>query len=252
MDGYGVRPLFDNEALSRLQAVAPDGLPVLEWAPGRLPDKSLIRMPRLVVFQNSTAVGRIETPRPTVFDGDWIADPSWLVDVLVDDTRFPVREPVIGLLADQADHSMQGYGVRPSCGGITYTSDATAGLPGTLGELPLARPKIRVPDGLEIFQSILESKSLSAEVSDKGRYTRACLELWGGLTALVADLADKSVLALLNGFKSTSPSEIEPGCFCNRRRYLMFKNVCELTEKKPPIRGAGWIALLHSESYRVA
>lgn len=73
------------------------------------------------------------------------------------------------------------------------------------------RPRLRIPDAMQIFGRLLEPDGLRLVVSQAGRYSSGALELWGGLPEIASDLRDQSRLAFLEAYRKRIRSRWTPG-----------------------------------------
>jgi hypothetical protein len=158
---------------------------------------------------------------------------SWQVDVIAARFQPPMRSAisetlVSGELWDQ-------IGVRASSLGITYFSASMGFVPAEARlDQALARPRLRCPEAKEIFSKLLSADGLRLEESAAGRYTRATLEVWGGLDELARDFANPGTASMLEGYRSKEPDAA--GIYLDNleRRYLSFEDIKRLSGMDTP------------------
>ena len=163
----------------------------------------------------------LNTPIPRAIRTNPEGALHWVVDVAVDGGTPPPR----GMLASALRASDTGNEptLRCSSAGITYSAQSPIQIGAGL-QHNIIRPVFRVPNAHTVFTRLLNSAGCDAELSDKGRYTRAALTLWGGLDALHSDLSDKRRLKILLSFLQGIESNSARGLFLKdaQRRYLSF------------------------------
>jgi hypothetical protein len=104
---------------------------------------------------------------------------------------------------------------------------------GSSVEQALARPRLRVPDGREVFDALLARVGLRCEDSAAGRYTQATIDLWGGLQPLADDLRRPSTRDLLRAYFSKEPSDDSGILLTSRgRRFLSFDQASRVSGTK--------------------
>lgn len=111
------------------------------------------------------------------------------------------------------------------CGrdGISYFSHSMGFIPaGATREQMINRPRLRFPSVRSVFDRLFSHAGYHANESPAGRFRRLSTSLWGSLSELAADLERPEVLALLRGWSSTEPSDVEPGVLGGRHRFLSF------------------------------
>ncbi len=81
---------------------------------------------------------------------------------------------------------------------------------------------MRFPPARDVFTALLTGAGVTLEESDKGRYTRRMIELWGGFAALATDLTAGPAASLLSGWR---PAGDESGRVYQDRKYLALADV---------------------------
>jgi hypothetical protein len=197
--------------------------------PFRLYDSEHILRQRYEPFAGFEMAGTLDTPKPSgmspVSPVDFMSplDFTWCVDALIDSVQLPPRSclsPLVAVFGVADDAS-----VRASSDGISYFSREPFFIPaGASLEQMMYRPRLRLPDPTELFQSLLSASKLRGVVSQAGRFSRGALDLWGGLAPIANDLADHRRNALFEAYRKDTPSGKDPGVYLDvpRRRYLSF------------------------------
>ena len=121
------------------------------------------------------------------------------------------------------------WSVRCALDGVSYHSHSMGfvltGLP--LRQM-LARPHLRLPPAMDVFTALLGSHGTLRNPRQVAIETRT-LQLWGGLEALVDDLSNTALSAMLRGWLSDVPSGVDPGIYCDPRRFLAFDDTLALS-----------------------
>jgi hypothetical protein len=225
------RAAFESQA-GRLWALAPtEGLGSrVEWVdpskvqmpkPMRLYDPDQVLRQRWEPFVGPELAGAVDTPKPSAISEINPMEFMWHVDVAIDHVRLPPRSCLNQLMAVLGETERES--VRASSDGISYFSREPFFIEAGLSvEQMMYRPRLRLPDATEIFKKLLEAGGLRGVVSQAGRYTQGVLDLWGGLAAFASDLRDSRRLALLEAYRKTSRSGVDPGVYLDgfRRRFL--------------------------------
>ncbi|MEY9934169.1 hypothetical protein ABH926_008833 [Catenulispora sp. GP43] len=161
----------------------------------------------------------------------------WRVDVERLGHILPARWAVQDTLKAAGSEVLIPGAVRSSTAGISVDSHGKiARFNGSPLSQILTRTRLHFPDAAEIFRILLDRCGANMEESDKGRYTRHILDMWGGLLALAADLhADSATRCLLNHWISNDRSY---GRIHHDRKYLRMSDIDKLTGMDKPTRRA--------------
>ncbi|MEZ0107894.1 hypothetical protein ABH920_001886 [Catenulispora sp. EB89] len=161
----------------------------------------------------------------------------WRVDVERIGHILPARWKVQDSLKAAGSDVLMPGAVRSSTAGISVDSHGKiARFNGSPLSQILTRTRLHFPDAAEIFRTLLDRCGASMEESDKGRYTRRILDMWGGLPALAADLhVDSAARGLLNHWISNDQSY---GRIHHDRKYLRMSDIKMLTGMDQPTRRA--------------
>lgn len=203
--------------------------------PLRLYDTEQVVRQSFEPFLGQEMAGALATPKPTGITDVRARNFTWHVDVAIDGAQFPPRACLNHLMAvlTETERSC----IRASSDGASYFSLEPFFIPaGATVEQALYRPRLRLAHGTEIFQELLRAAGLRGVISQAGRFSQGCIDLWGGLDVLAADLADPARLALLEAYRAKSGSGIDPGVYLQgmRRRFLSFWDVRRATGLRPP------------------
>ncbi|WP_406129039.1 hypothetical protein OHQ89_46320 [Streptomyces canus] len=174
-------------------------------------------------FLGSEQARNVEIPLPGEAMGVEPESCRWQVDVLDPGTVLPAR----WALRDVIIADGTSWGVRSSTSGISVDSHGRMfTLAGTSLTQRLVQVRVRFPTAREVFTTLLAGAGVTLEESDKGRYTRRMIELWGDFTTLAADLAAGPAADLLSGWIDASK---KPGRVYQERKYLTLANVSAMT-----------------------
>jgi hypothetical protein len=176
-------------------------------------------------FLGTDQARNVEIPLPVEARGVAGNSCRWQVDI--EDPRhiLPARWALRTALA--ADENST-YGMRSSTIGISIDSHARMF---TFPSMPLsqrlAQVRLRFPTPEQTFSALLAGSGLTLEESDKGRYTRRMIELWGSFNALADDLKAGPCATLLSTW--ISPTGGLPGRLYQGRRYLTLADTATIT-----------------------
>ncbi|MEU1301582.1 hypothetical protein [Streptomyces shenzhenensis] len=173
-------------------------------------------------FLGTDQARNVEIPHPSKAVGIQPDSCRWQVDIMDPRTVLPAR----WALNDTVLVEGNAWGVRSSTSGISIDSHGRVfTLAGSSLAQLLVQVRLRFPVARQVFTTLLQGVGASLEESDKGRYTRRMIELWGDFDALAADLKEGPAFRLLSGWASAGK---EPGRVYQGRRYLTLADVCTL------------------------
>jgi len=152
----------------------------------------------------------------------------WRVDVERPGHILPARWALHESLRAADSEVLAPGAARSSTAGISVDSHGKifqlAGSP--LSQM-LTHTRLHFPDAAEVFATLLDRCGATMEESDKGRYTRRILEIWGGLPALAEDLKpDSPSRIVLNHWVSNNK---DYGRIHHDRKYLRMSDIKQLT-----------------------
>ncbi|MEJ8658841.1 hypothetical protein [Streptomyces sp. MS1.AVA.4] len=174
-------------------------------------------------FLGTDQARNVEIPLPSKAVGVGPDSCRWQVDVQDPRNVLPAR----WALRDVITADGPSYGARSSTSGISFDSHGRLfTLAGASLSQRLVQVRLRFPTAREVFTTLLERAGVTLEESDKGRYTRRMIELWGDFTALAADLKAGPAADLLSAWISSSKQQ---GRVYQGRKYLTLADVCVLT-----------------------
>ena len=175
-------------------------------------------------FLGTDQARNIEIPLPSEAVGSAPDSCRWQVDVLEPRTVLPARWALREVVtADPASS----WGVRSSTNGISIDSHGRIfTLAGTSLAQRLVQVRLRFPTVREVFTTLLAPAGVTLEESDKGRYTRRMIELWGDFATPAADLTAGTAADLLSAWICTAE---QPGRVYQGRKYLTLADVHALT-----------------------
>lgn len=153
---------------------------------------------------------------------------QWWTEVQQPNTPLPARSQLNG----QVIASDVAWGPTARCGRnqVSYPSHSMGLVESGSSLAQMAvRPRLRFPDAATVFRTLFESQGWECQESSAGRYRRLTMEMWGGLDALAADLADPARFAVLRAWlaKDDKKGKIPrpPGIQRQDRRYLSLEDV---------------------------
>ena len=150
-------------------------------------------------FLGAELARNLEIPLPSEAKGHRPESCRWQVDVEVTDNVLPARWSLHPTLT-VGSGSLR-WAVRSSKSGVSVDSHGRGFMfEGSNLSQMLVQVRLRAPGATEIFTTLLAKAGVTLEESDKGRYTRRMVELWGGLPALADDLRDGPARSLLTSW----------------------------------------------------
>ncbi|MBR7828692.1 hypothetical protein KDK95_20455 [Actinospica sp. MGRD01-02] len=174
-----------NRSSPTLRVCAPADVPTeRKWL---LADSTHIGVEHYEPFAGDTMVRALDLLKPSEARGVSATAFSWQVDVAAPGHQVPARWALHELLS-AGDMLMPGA-VRAGVEGLSVNSHGKIlQIDGVVPHQALVRTRLRLPGPFEIFSKLADQSGAQLRDSDKGRYTRRMLELWGGLSALAEDL----------------------------------------------------------------
>ncbi|MER6353695.1 hypothetical protein ABT186_18105 [Streptomyces sp. NPDC001634] len=204
-----------------VRVCAPSDLPVRRRL--HLLDKAHVGDTLHEPFLGTDQARKVEIPLPSEAVGVQPDSCRWQVDVLDPKAVLPAR----WALNDVITADGTSWGVRSSTSGISIDSHGRIfTVTGTSLAQLLVQVRLRVPTARQVFSTLLAGAGVTLEESDKGRYTRRMIELWGDFAALAADLKEGPAANLLSGWISAGK---EPGRVYQDRKYLTLADVRMMT-----------------------
>ncbi|MEU3441758.1 hypothetical protein ABZ755_15290 [Streptomyces griseoincarnatus] len=204
-----------------VQVCAPADLPVRRRL--HLLDKAHVGDTLHEPFLGTDQARNVEIPLPSEAAGTQPDSCRWQVDVLDPKAVLPAR----WALNDVITADGTSWGVRSSTSGISIDSHGRIfTVTGTSLAQLLVQVRLRLPTARQVFSTLLARAGVTLEESDKGRYTRRMIELWGDFAALAADLKEGPAANLLSGWISAGKM---PGRVYQDRKYLTLTDVRTIT-----------------------
>jgi hypothetical protein len=152
-------------------------------------------------FLGAELARNVEIPLPSEATGLRAESCRWQVDIETVDNVLPARWALHTALT--VGDELSRWAARSSTSGISVDSHGRglvfSGSP--LSEM-LVQVRLRFPGAAEIFTTLLSEAGVTLEESDKGRYTRRMIELWGDISALADDLRTGPAWSLLSSWVS--------------------------------------------------
>ena len=220
---------LDNPTSPTLRVCAPADVPSgRKWL---LADSTHIGVEHYDPFAGDTMVRALDLAGPSEARGVKATACSWQVDVAVPGHQVPARWALQELLS-AGDMVMPGA-VRSGVEGLSVNSHGKIlQIDGVAPHQALVRTRLRLPGAFEIFSKLAEHSGAHLRDSDKGRYTRRMLELWGGLPALAEDLrSDGPVRKILKEWISANQAH---GRIQHERKYLRLRDLVRILDYGKP------------------
>lgn len=185
---------------------------------------------RFAPFHDDVQGDQIETPMPSRVRPKAGKNFSWFVDVAIEGYKSPMRGVMRDLLAANPQR-IDRHTIRPSSIGTSYWTEGLLRLAGQPLARSVNRPRLRTPGPSEILEALLRRDGMTFAPSDKGNFSRAAIEIWGGLESFVTDLQEPTKLAFLEAFRKRTNSGVDPGVYlaASRRRYLQYADATTVT-----------------------
>lgn len=178
-------------------------------------------------FLGAESAANLEIPIPSQAVGIRPDACRWQVDVLVPDHVLPARW-CLNSTVTAADDPAQ-WAVRSSASGVSVDSHGRLFVfGGSSLSQTLVEVRLRLPPASEIFGTLLAGAGASLHESDKGRYTRRSIELWGDLPTLAHDLRTPATSALLASWAANTING-DDGRIHHKRKYLRLENIAQIS-----------------------
>jgi hypothetical protein len=169
----------------------------------------------------------VEIPLPAKAVGITPISCRWQVDVLAFDHVLPARR-CLGAITNTGGEGNR-WAIRSSTAGISLDSHGRMYVAaGTTLSQMLVQVRTRTPPAREIFAALLKGVDGVIEESDKGRYTRRMIELWGDLKSLAMDVRTPATRNLLTAWASNA-ADVGYGHVHQERRFLRLFDVMKLS-----------------------
>ena len=178
-------------------------------------------------FLGAESAATLEIPVPSLAVGIRPDACRWQVDVLVPDHVLPARWCLNSTLTATDDPAQ--WAVRSSASGTSVDSHGRLFVLGgsSLSQM-LVECRLRLPPASEIFSTLLAGAGASLHESDKGRYTRRSIELWGDLPTLAEDLRTPATSTLLMSWAANTVNG-HGGQIHHKRKYLRLGDVTQIS-----------------------
>ena len=178
-------------------------------------------------FLDAELARTIEIPLPSEARGLRPESFRWQVDLEVPDNILPARWILNPILAVKNEQS--GWAIRSSKSGTSIDSHGRGFFFGgsSLSQM-LVQVRPRFPDATEIFSTLLAASGATIEESDKGRYSRRMVEMWGSFSRLAEDMRTGPIRKLLSSWCSETVVG-DHGRIHQSRKYLRLSDVSGVT-----------------------
>lgn len=199
--------------------------------PRRLLDRERQGEMRFEPFKGDDMAGLLNTPQPSLGRAEDPDAVDWQVEATIDDTPLPTRHSIAPLLTRG---EVFGDNVRSSREGTCYVSHSRGYVPaGMRLDQRLARPRLRMPPPIEVFNALLAAAGMRSEISTAGAFTSGAMEVLGGFPALVSAFSQPTSRALLEAYrtptKRRTSANKDPGhgvyLASYERRYLSMADI---------------------------
>jgi hypothetical protein len=187
-----------------------------------------VAKPMALQFVDGDLPGWFETPKPRKFRKIEPAEFRWIVEISIKGHAVP-RHPALGAHVIR-DSRLGSVGVRAGRNGIAYYCPNMMVIYGLDVDTLLVKPKVSLPNALDIFQCVAAPAGYRCAPSQKGVFTQETTRKFGGLSALAEFLRNARRRALLDKFLDTkrpAEGEHDEGVLLasDRRRYLDFASI---------------------------
>lgn len=196
-----------------------------------LADSTHIGVEHYEPFAGDTMVRALDLLKPSEARGVSATACSWQVDVAAPGHHVTARW-VLHEILSAGDMLMPGA-VRSGVEGLSVNSHSKIlQIDGVVPHQALVRTRLRLPGAFEIFSKLAEHSGAQLRDSDKGRYTRRMLELWGGLPALAEDLrSDGPVRKIIKEWISVNQAH---GRIHHERKFLRLTDLVRILDYGKP------------------
>ena len=191
-------------------------------------------------FVDKELPGWFETPKPRNFRKIDPAEFRWITEISIQGHAVP-RHPALGAQIIR-DSRLGTLGVRAGRNGIAYYCPNMTVFYGLDVDTLLIKPKVILPEALDIFQAVAAGAGYSCAPSQKGVFTQETAHKFGGLSALAEFLRNPSRRALLDKFhgsKKPAEGEHDEGVLLasDRRCYLDFASIQKVVGTNEDVQG---------------
>ncbi|WP_143832930.1 MULTISPECIES: hypothetical protein [Nocardiopsis] len=172
-----------------------------------------------VVFVDNKTVSPFPTPKPKNFSEIKLPDHYWLTSLQIEDYG-PPSLPKLGpkilkggtLLTTEA---------RVATDGIVYNCPSPMHFGGDV-DVNTVRPRIYIPNTMELLQEYFEGICTSIQLSDKGKYFQDTVRRFGDLNALGKFVTSSSGISILDKFLAKKNEKSEGVIYLDndQRAYL--------------------------------
>ena len=195
---------------------------------------------RALQFADKELPGWFETPKPRNFRKIDPAEFRWIAEISIQGHAVP-RHPALGAHIIR-DSRLGTLGVRAGRNGVAYYCPNMMVLYGLDVDTLLIKPKIFLPEALDIFQSVAVAAGYRCAPSQKGVFTQETTRKFGSLSALAEFLRNPSRRVLLDKFLDTrkpAEGEHDEGVLLasDRRRYLDFASIRKVVGTNEDVQG---------------
>jgi hypothetical protein len=182
-------------------------------------------------FLGTELAKNVEIPLPSEAKGLRPESCRWQVDIETSDNVLPARWSLHNVLT--VGDALSHWAARSSTSGISVDSHGRGFVFGgsPLSQM-LVQVRLRFPEATEIFSTLLAESGAAIEESDKGRYTRRMIQLWGDLSTLAEDLRTGPAGSLLSSWISDTVDG-DLGRIHQARKYLRLEDVLQITSLAP-------------------
>lgn len=172
-------------------------------------------------FYKGESVNFLNTPMPTSVKNLSTRKHRWITDILVENYRLP---PIKDFGPKTISHPLySSEEARVTKTGFSYFCPNVAIWGDNLQD-NLIRPKLRLLEPTDIFETLFGAENYYISLSDKGNFHIESIEKFGTFEKLAEFLQNSQNQQILNMFLENKPSSEETGIYVQQRRYLSFSN----------------------------
>lgn len=158
---------------------------------------------RSTIFVDGQTVSPFDTPKPKNFNEIRLPDHHWLTSIAIEGFHPPSLATLGPKIINIQNSTMES---RVATDGIVYNCPSFMHFGGDV-DVNTVRPKIRMPDVMEMFNTYFEETGITVQYSDKGNYFVDTLRRFGGLEATGKFIKAASTRGVLDKFMSKKVAE---------------------------------------------
>ncbi|MDP9076552.1 MAG: hypothetical protein M3O71_03935 [Bacteroidota bacterium] len=202
-------------------------------------------------FVDNVSSNILNTPKPSIFKDLQTSVHNWITDLEIDNSSLSNANNDTGFILPSVPGLLEGLFENNNLAKNEITESLRNIGPTFSFICPFSRmffsnqsidqyipkPLLRLQDSFSIFKKIFELQGHNVEMSDKGKYMEASIQLFGSLKALALELSNKEAVGALNCFIDQSKPAIRaenniPGVILNDTVYLSYADFLRFFKKE--------------------